>query len=102
MDDVDVKTKIESRCGIVCSECEFLKKKICTNWCTKIDKPFHGECPVKKCCENKNLEFCGQCDEFPCELLNSFAYDKEHGDEGLRIKNCRDWCRSCKNSDQSK
>ena len=33
---------------------------------------------------------CGECD-FPCDLLNQFAYDKEQGDDGKRIEQCRKW-----------
>lgn len=82
---------IESRCGILCYECEY-KEKVNCKGCTCIDKPFWGdECPVKSCCENKNLTHCGQCDTFPCEMLNQFAYDKEQGDDGKRIAQCKEW-----------
>jgi len=46
---------------------------------------------VKGCCENRGHEHCGQCPEFPCNLLNEFAYDKEQGDDGKRIETCRRW-----------
>lgn len=93
---VEVKTKeqIPSRCGIDCKECKFQKENGCLG-CSNISKPFWGEkCPVKSCCEGKNLLCCGECDEFPCELLTSFAYDKEQGDHGLRIENCKNWCQN--------
>ena len=81
---------IESRCGILCSQCEYLKQ--CGGGCTKINKPFWGDsCPVKDCCEGRGHEHCGQCAEFPCNLLNEFAYDKEQGDNGQRIQQCRLW-----------
>lgn len=82
---------IESRCGIKCNECEYKEKVNCTG-CVTISKPFWGECPVKTCCENKELENCGLCDQFPCDSLNQFAYDKEQGDDGARIKQCECWC----------
>ena len=31
------------------------------------------------------------CGGFPCDLLNMFAYDKEQGDNGKRIEQCRKW-----------
>jgi hypothetical protein len=31
------------------------------------------------------------CGDFPCDLLNQFAYDKEQGDNGKRIEQCRKW-----------
>ena len=83
---------IESRCGILCSECEYKEQMNCKG-CVNIRKPFWGEsCPVKSCCENKKHENCGYCNDFPCELLNKFAYDKEQGDDGKRIEQCKKWC----------
>lgn len=84
--------RYESRCGIECSKCEFQEIMGCKG-CMNIKNPFHGECAVKNCAQNKDLECCGECDEFPCELLKSFAYDKEHGDNGKRIETCAKWCK---------
>ena len=87
---------IESRCGIVCSACEYRDKMKCKG-CVKITKPFWGDqCPVKACCESKKLENCGLCSNFPCQLLNKFAYDKEQGDNGKRIEQCRAWAKTLK------
>lgn len=83
----------ESRCGILCGECTYREQMGCKG-CTKIDKPFWGEvCPVKSCCEGHGLEHCGQCREFPCGLLNQFAYDEQQGDEGKRIRRCNEWAK---------
>lgn len=91
--EVKVKTEIESRCGIICSKCEYLQKGVCKG-CTNIDKPFWGDkCPVKSCCENKKLECCGNCQNFVCEQLKAFAYDPKQGDNGLRLETCRNWCK---------
>ena len=84
--------KIESRCGICCSQCEYQEKEGCKG-CVDIETPFWGKCDVKECVEGKKLENCGQCDEFPCDLLNAFAYDEKEGDNGLRIEQCRKWCK---------
>jgi hypothetical protein len=82
---------IESRCGILCSECGYREKTGCGG-CVHIEKPFWGDsCPVKSCCEGKNLEHCGKCGDFPCALINQFAYDKEQGDDGKRIEQCKKW-----------
>lgn len=80
---------IESRCGILCSACSFKKDGICSG-CLQIQKPFWGDaCPVKDCCESKKQEHCGTCKEFPCDLLNQFAFDESQGDNGLRIEQCK-------------
>jgi hypothetical protein len=82
---------VESRCGILCGLCHYREEVGC-NGCVNIEKPFWGEsCPVKDCCEGRGHEHCGECPEFPCELLNGFAYDKEQGDNGKRILTCRAW-----------
>ena len=82
---------IESRCGLLCSECAYREQMNCTG-CVQIQKPFWGEsCPVKSCCETKAHGHCGQCEKFPCELLHGFAYDEKQGDNGKRIENCKNW-----------
>lgn len=83
---------IESRCGINCSQCNY-KEEINCRGCIFIDIPFWGDsCPLKDCCEKKDYMHCGECSEFPCEVLKQFAYDKEQGDNGKRIEICKKWC----------
>jgi len=85
---------IESRCGLLCSVCDYREKMNCAG-CIAITKPFWGEaCPVKSCCEGRNHHHCGQCPDVPCALLNEFAYDKEQGDNGKRIAQCKAWASS--------
>ena len=56
---------IESRCGILCSECGYREQMGCSG-CVNIQKPFWGDsCPVKSCTEGKEHVHCGQCDAFP-------------------------------------
>ena len=85
---------VESRCGILCGECDYREKMNCGG-CVNIERPFWGDsCPVKSCCEGKGLEHCGMCGDFPCALLKQFAYDKEQGDNGKRIEQCRKWAQN--------
>ncbi|MFR5525106.1 MAG: DUF3795 domain-containing protein, partial [[Clostridium] innocuum] len=50
-------------------------------------------CPVKRCVEEKQLQHCGECETFPCELAKAFAYDEKQGDGGKRLETCRCWKR---------
>ncbi len=85
---------IESRCGLLCGSCPYRVQMGCKG-CVDIAKPFWGEsCPVKACCEAKGHEHCGQCKEFPCSLLEQFAYDEKQGDGGKRIEQCKCWMES--------
>ena len=82
---------IESRCGLLCSTCEYREKMNCGG-CIAIAKPFWGDvCPVKSCCEGKKHKQCGECGYFPCVSLAQFSYDKEQGDNGKRIEQCKAW-----------
>ena len=57
-----------------------------------MEMPFWADsCPVKSCCEDKNHEHCGTCENFTCELLHQFAYDEKQGDNGKRIEQCKKW-----------
>lgn len=87
----DKKEKAESRCGLLCSQCAYREQMNCAG-CVHMEKPFWGEsCPVKSCCQEQKQEHCGQCEKFPCEVLNQFAYDEKQGDGGKRIEQCRLW-----------
>lgn len=84
---------IESKCGIICSECSAFKEKQCLG-CLKSEQQFWGVCPVKQCCMERQVDYCGQCPDFPCELAKQFAYDAQQGDDGKRIQTCQCW-REC-------
>lgn len=87
---------IQSRCGILCSECVYREQIDCKG-CAQIEKTFWGDrCPVKSCCEEKKQEHCGECHNFACELLHTMAYDKEQDDNGKRIEQCRMWLKKDK------
>jgi len=83
---------IQSLCGLLCVELPCRKQFNCAG-CVNIATPAWGSCKIKSCCEAKNLPHCGQCPEFPCRQLKEFSYDKEHGDNGKRIEQIREWNR---------
>lgn len=86
---------IESKCGILCASCDFRNKCGCGGCIETDGHPFYGACSVANCCKNKDVEFCGECSEFPCDLLMRFSCDPEHGDnpKGARIEQCMEWIR---------
>lgn len=85
------KNQAESRCGLLCCACPYREQMGCKG-CIHIQKPFWGDsCPVKSCGEEKRLEHCGNCENFPCDVLRQFAYDEKQGDNGKRIQQCREW-----------
>ena len=51
---------VESRCGLLCSECKWKEIMKCGG-CMAIKKPFWGpKCPIKTCCEDRGKAHCGQ------------------------------------------
>lgn len=80
----------ESRCGVCCNSCEKREQVTCKG-CLHMDKPFWGgECQVKTCSENKSLNHCGECDEFPCKMLSTMGVDQGY-DPARKIEQCRNW-----------
>lgn len=86
----------ESRCGVCCNTCERKEVVKCMG-CPDMEKPFWGGvCEVKSCCEGKELNHCGECQVFPCEMLQNMG--KDQGFDPLpKIERCREWAK-CNNS----
>lgn len=80
----------ESRCGVRCNICE-RKEQVNCKGCINMTAPFWGgECKVKSCCEEKALNHCGECKDFPCDMLSNMG--KEQGfDPAIKIEQCRKW-----------
>jgi len=74
-----------SYCGIDCEVCAI--QTGCPGCRKAAGKLFWGDCALARCCMEKQHEHCGQCREFPCDMLKEYAYDPEHGDNGARIRN---------------
>ena len=85
--------KVDSRCGLHCDTCGWKEPCGCGGCIETNGHPFHGECPVALCCQEKEILHCGLCDAFPCALLLQYTNDPEHGDTppGARIEQCKRW-----------
>ena len=62
-------------CGLFCTNCSRFKSNKCQG--CQVAPPFKS-CPVRKCCAEKSVTDCGQCDEFAaprdyreCKKLNN-------------------------------
>ena len=92
---VDGKYPVDSRCGLICAVCEYKESTGCGGCIATNGHPFHGECPVAICCQEKGHLHCGLCQEFACQLLIDYSADPENGDtpHGARIEQCRIWAK---------
>lgn len=84
-----MSTKVDTYCGLTCENCEYKEKCNCGGCIATEGKPFHGGCEVAECAKKRKIRFCGECCDFPCELLKRYSFDKEQGDNGARIENCK-------------
>ncbi len=94
MKNEDIVQMIDSRCGLHCTSCEWKEYNGCGGCIETMGRPFHGECPIATCCQDKGLLHCGECVNIPCEKLYAYSYlDPEHGDkpQGSRVEVCRKW-----------
>ena len=85
-----------SRCGVRCDLCE-RKESVGCKGCTEMDAPFWGgTCEVKSCCEGRQLDHCGVCDEFPCEMVATMGISQGFDPEP-RLEQLRQWAtgRAC-------
>lgn len=78
-------------CGTYCGECEWREKTNCKGCKASQSNMFWGSCQVAKCCIEKGYEHCGFCAELPCDKLQQAFDDPEHGDNGERLINLRNW-----------
>lgn len=37
-----------------------------------------AECKFIPCAESRGIDFCGECEEYPCEMLKTFQAEKPH------------------------
>ncbi len=88
-----MSVSIETRCGLICADCIYRESTGCGGCIVTNGHPFHGECRLAVCCQDRGHLHCGECAEFPCQLLRDFSADAEHGDDlpGARIEQCRIW-----------
>ena len=83
--------ELASRCGLYCGSCRYREKTNCPGCRVCGGDVFWGKCELAACSIDRQLDGCGKCNEFPCEKLKKFSYDKTYGDNGKRIENLQAW-----------
>lgn len=68
-----MKQRPDSYCGIYCGACPQSECLGC-----KVDHPDHHspDCTFMACAREKGVEFCSECEEYPCTALREFNDDK--------------------------
>lgn len=83
--------KMIGMCGAYCGVCEWKEKTNCPGCQACQGKPFWGECSIAKCSINNEYNHCGHCPNLPCDKLQNAFNNEEHGDNGERLINLKNW-----------
>ena len=92
--DISDIQKPQSRCGLLCAGCSYKESHGCGGCLETMGHPFHGECPVAVCAQEKGYVHCGQCPDMPCDNLYKYSCEDEaHGDKpkGARLEMLKYW-----------
>jgi len=84
-----MEDSFDSYCGLESANCDYIKSQTCGGCIATKGQSFHGVCEIAECANQRNKRFCGECENFPCEILERYSHDKEHGDDGKRIERCK-------------
>lgn len=87
--------RCDTYCGLYCGGCAILlanregtveeiaraegvqpEELRCHGCKTEVVATFCTDCYMKECAERRGIEFCIECDEYPCERLVAFKEDK--------------------------
>ena len=63
-----------SYCGIYCGGCRNYKENMKCMGC-RYEKELVNDCPTRTCSISKGLLHCGECEGFPCGVLEGFHSD---------------------------
>jgi len=81
---VEKSIKLLSFCGLYCGACPSYHRGTCFG-CRSEDnsqkRTSKWNCKIRECCINeKEVLYCGECSEFPCNKISSKLIDSHPGD----------------------
>ena len=73
-------------CGVDCAACPDYTEQNCPG-CRESEWPDGDPCPPVACCQKREIDFCGQCADFPCEMMREFYEESEsHREARARMR----------------
>lgn len=82
---MEMDEKFLAPCGSYCRTCEFLNKKekpSCIGCGNQGGQVFWGECKLYACAKSKEVDHCGDCQDFLCDLFVG-QFDPAQGQESV-------------------
>ena len=76
-------------CGVFCGACPSFNKSClgCPSENKSQKRTSKWGCKIRKCCYNeKNLDYCCECPDFPCVKINKKLLDSHPGDNRFKYR----------------
>jgi hypothetical protein len=76
-------------CGVFCKACPSFNKTClgCSSDSKNQKRKSKWSCKIRKCCyEEKKIDYCGYCGNFPCEKLNKKLINSHKGENNYRYR----------------
>lgn len=70
-------------CGVDCAVCPDFTGGVCPG-CRKSTWPEGDACPPIPCCQEKGIDLCGRCPQFPCAMMAEFYEESDGHREAYR------------------
>lgn len=86
--------RYDTYCGLYCGACSVLvaneteqlteaagkwdmkpEELVCSGCKSGVDCVYSQNCQLRKCAQDKQIEFCVECDDYPCQQLIDFRND---------------------------
>lgn len=64
-----------SFCGLNCARCKMVEQEGCGGCRGPVEKNWSPGCQFRPCALAKGVDYCFQCEQFPCEGIEAFASD---------------------------
>ena len=64
--------KIAERFGVTPEDCR------CLGCRSDVVSPYCRTCEIVKCADERGVGFCGECQDYPCEMLKEFQAQRPH------------------------
>ena len=71
-----METALLGYCGVDCAACTDYANNVCPG-CRLSTWPEGDECPPVACCRKQGITLCGQCPQFPCDMMAEFYTESE-------------------------
>jgi hypothetical protein len=73
---MDMLNELIAFCGVDCGACPDYSEQKCPG-CRRTEWPADDPCPPVACCGKRGIAVCGQCEDFPCQMMREFYEESD-------------------------